>query len=154
MNFSDEYISYSNKSLTSGVIRDFLLKNNEEHFEKLTDLVDLKMYAKKLSEKSVNFNIFYESELVGFAGCYFNDLNKNEAYLSCISILRDFQGFRLGSNLILQIINYGRLKNFNRIVIRPKCKNHGLIKFLEKNEFELVHQSDIYCVFEYDLRIN
>ncbi len=94
-------------------------KNENNHFKKLSELVDLETYAKKLSENALYFALYDKEELVGFCASYFNDDISKVGYVSIISIAVGYRGLGLGGELIDHIIGYARQNLFKEIVAKP-----------------------------------
>lgn len=142
------------KSLSEEEIYVFLKKNENDHYKKLSELVDLNDYAKKLSEKALHFTLYEEEKLVGFCASYFNDYSTKVGYISGISILEGYRGLGLGGKLLNQIIKYAREKLFKEIDVQPDCNNIVLIDFFKKYGFIMSEKIADKCLIKYIIKEN
>ena len=142
------------KSLPQEEILCFLKKNNRSHYEKLSDIVDLDAYAKKLSEKAMHFTLYDKEKLIGFSACYFNDDMSKVGYISGISFLEGYRGLGLGGKLLKHVIVYGKQNLFKEINIKPDCNNSVLINFFIKNGFVIYVKSEGRCLLKYIIKEN
>ncbi len=148
-------IVFSIKSLSKKEIFGFLKKNENDHYQKLSDLVDLEDYAQKLSEKALHFTLYDQDTLIGFSGCYFNDETSKVGYISGISILDAYRGIGLGGQLLKHIVVYGKENGFRVVNITPDCNNNGLISFLEKYGFIVTETvANNRCLIQYTIAEN
>lgn len=151
---SHSKVDFDIKSLPQEEILCFLKKNNKSHYKKLSDLVDLDVYAKKLSEKAMHFTLYDKEKFIGFCPCYFNDDISKVGYISGISLLEGYRGLGLGGKLLNYVIEYGKRNLFKEIIVKPDCKNSVLIHFFIKNGFDRYEKSEDRCVLKYMIKEN
>ena len=142
------------KSLSHEEILCFLKKNENDHFEKLSKLVDLEIYAKKLSENALHFTLYDKEELVGFCASYFNDDISKVGYISIISIALEYRALGLGGELINHIIVYARQNLFKEIEVKPDCNNKILIDFFTQQGFFISEKIADRCLIKYIIKEN
>lgn len=142
------------KSLPQEEILCFLNETNKAHYKKLSDIVDLDAYAKKLSEKATHFTLYDEEKLIGFCPCYFNDDMSKVGYISGISFLEEYRCLGLGGKLLQHIIEYGKENHFKEISVNPDCKNTVLIHFFIKNGFDRYGKSEDRCLLKHIIKEN
>lgn len=151
---SNSEVDFYIKSLPQEVILCFLKETSKAHYKKLSDIVDLDAYAKKLSEKAMHFTLYDKEKLIGFCPCYFNDDISKVGYISGISFLEGYRGLGLGGKLLNHIIEYGKENLFKEIIVKPDCKNSVLIHFFIKNGFDRDEKSEDRCVLKYIIKEN
>ena len=147
-------VDFHIKPLSQEEIFCFLKKNENDHFKKLSELVDLKTYAKKLSENALHFTLYEKDELVGFCASYFNDDISKVGYISIISIVGGSRGLGLGGKLINHIIGYARQNFYKEIRIKPDCNNRVLIGFFIKQGFFMSEKIADRCLIKYIIKEN
>jgi ribosomal protein S18 acetylase RimI-like enzyme len=140
------------KSLSKQEILNLLEANNEAHYEKLSNLVNLDTYSEKLSKYAINFTCYQQDKLVGLCACYFNDDVTKIGYISGISFLNEYRSLGLGSKLIRLVIEYAKENSFKEINITPDCNNNVLINFLEKNGFLKDKKIANRCLLKYTIK--
>ncbi len=142
------------KSLPQEEILCFLNNNNRSHYEKLSDIVDLDAYAKKLSENAMHFTLYDEEKLIGFCPCYLHDDISKVGYISGISFLEGQRGLGLGGKLLKHVIEYGKQNLFKEINIKPDCNNIVLINFFIKKGFVMYEKVEGRCLLKYIIKEN
>jgi ribosomal protein S18 acetylase RimI-like enzyme len=142
-------ISFYIKRLSRDEILQLLERNNNSHYERLSDIVNLREYSKKLSRYALHFTCYDNNELVGLSACYFNDFKTKIGYISGITFLKKYRNSGLGSRLLHEVIKYARVNGFKEIDITPKCANTLLIYFLEKNGFIKDRKNGDRCLLKY-----
>ena len=121
------------------------LRNNENLFvPPLSVRLDLKSYSKKLHKYAVHFCAFDYNRLVGLIACYFNDLTKKTAFISSVSVVKEFQEMGVFSALFSLVRNYGVLNQFNNLQLEVNSENQNAIKIYKKIGFEDIdHKNQI-----------
>ena len=147
-------INFYIRALSQEEILEFLKKNENDHYKKLSELVDLNSYAEKLSEKALHFTLYEKEKLVGFSASYFNNDISKVGYISVISILAGYRRFGLGGILINHIIKYARENLYKEIVVKPDCNNSALIGFFEKYGFIMSEKIANRCLIKYIIKEN
>jgi ribosomal protein S18 acetylase RimI-like enzyme len=140
--------------LASSEISRYLLENDNTFVPPLSTRLQIDNYAIKLAKYAVHFCVFINKRLVGYSGCYFNDPDKNDAFISTLSVIQEFRGKGLSKKLLLAIIQYGIKKEYNKIRLQVNVSNKPALNlysengFLEvgrsKSQFEMV--LDLTCV--------
>ncbi|MBU1666965.1 GNAT family N-acetyltransferase [bacterium] len=147
-------IDFYIKSLSQEKILNFLEKNNKSHYKKLSDVVNLDAYAEKISKHAMHFTLYDKEKLIGFSACYFNDDKSKVGYISGISLLEGYRGLGLASQLVTNIIEYGKQNSFKEININPDCNNSVLIDFFLKNGFVKYEKINDRCLLKYSIKEN
>ena len=121
------------------------LRNNENLFvPPLSMRLDLKSYSKKLHKYAVHFCAFDYNRLVGLIACYFNDPTKKIAFISSVSVVKEFQEMGIFSALFSLVRNYGVLNQFNNLQLEVNSENQNAIKIYKKIGFEDIdHKNQI-----------
>lgn len=113
------------------------IKNADEDFpERLSDRVDLKEYSKKLFSSAVIIVEMYDEKIVGIFAGYANDRSKNQAYVTFLSVDKEFRGNGIAQELLLEFICICKRKGFREVMLHTSLKNKSAISLYEKNGFE------------------
>ncbi len=111
----EKKVIYKIETATSEEIRAHLLKCNDDFFPRLSERVNIDEYAKKISEKSVTFEAWSGYFLVGLIAAYFNDDEHKVGFISNVSLVKDYVGIGIASELMKQCIHYAKRHNFEEI---------------------------------------
>jgi ribosomal protein S18 acetylase RimI-like enzyme len=107
-----------------GIILDELieyLKEVDYDFNpSLSSRKDLVKYAKKIYENSLILSRRQNNRIIALLACY---CNNEDAYLSIISVKKDFTGRGYFRNLMNDLIDYLRTEDFQKLELEVNKKN-------------------------------
>jgi len=100
----------------------------EKYIDKLADLLEVKNAIQILAEENKKF--------VGYVAAYENkSFISNYLFLFEIFVNPFYQHKGIGTNLLVQIINWAKKKNLQGIIVETEFENIPAQKFYEKNGF-------------------
>ena len=138
-----EKVEYRLAILSKDEISSFLKLNDNDFFKKLSIRVDIDKYADKLSRNSKHFAAYAkDGTLVGLSCCYFNNIESKIAHISFTAILKGYRCRGIGSELIINTIDYGKRNQFKEIEVKVNCSNKVLMSFYKKNGFQIATQDE------------
>ncbi len=113
--------------------------------------VNVDEYAEKLSKNAVHFTSYHSNQLIGLLACYFNNHQSCIAHISNLAVLREYQGFGIGSMLIDAAIKYGKTTDFREIQLEVYNNNLIALNFYKKKGFLPVKQKLSKNLLSYSL---
>lgn len=101
----------------------------------LTERVDVQAYAKKLSQKAVNFEAWQNGLLTGLIAAY---LNKAEglAFITNVSVDKNLMGGGIAHTLLANCIDHAKEAGLTRIRLEVNANNAQAIRFYQKFSFQ------------------
>ena len=100
------------KKQTYQFIRKYLIDNDKQFMPKLSNIVDIDEYSKKISNLAEHFILLEDdNDTIGFAAVYCNDLSRKIAYLTYINIADKKKEKDTEKNYYLKLLNMQRLQN-------------------------------------------
>ena len=126
---------------SSGDIRKHLLLCSDSFIPPLASRVDIDEYAVKLSQKAVTFGAFDGKELVGLVAAYFSVTQEGDAFISNVSVTKEYSGTGLAHELLDLCINYAREHHFSGIVLEVAETNERAVRFYENHGFRTLSKS-------------
>jgi ribosomal protein S18 acetylase RimI-like enzyme len=123
------------RQLKETEIYSYLLENDQIFAPPLSTRLELKNYALKLKKFAIHFCAFQNETLVGLLACYFNDPTTKIAFISTVSIIKEFQGKGLANRLLTTIKKYSINNGFNQIRLKVHISNRPAIKVYSANGF-------------------
>lgn len=135
-NRNEKKIVYRIETATNGEIRDHLLKCNDDFLPLLSERVNIDEYAKKIFEKSVTFEAWSDNFLVGLVAAYFNDDEHKVGFISDVSLVKDYVGMGIASELTNQCIKYAKQHDFKEIKLEVYKDNNSAIHLYKKFGFK------------------
>jgi len=109
----------------------------------LSGRVDIDSYAKKIADKSIRFEGWVEGELVGLVAVYCNDGATPFAYITSVSVLPQWGGRGIASQLVECCIDHVRKLGVMQIELEVDEKNHAAGNLYKKHGFT-IKKKDAY----------
>lgn len=101
----------------------------------LSDRVDINDYALKILSKAMRFEAWSSGELVGLVAAYCNDQEKRIAYITSVSVLKEWTGKGIAACLISRCIKHVKTLGLVQICLEVASDNTPAIRLYEKSGF-------------------
>jgi ribosomal protein S18 acetylase RimI-like enzyme len=125
-----------NKAFTAE-IAEHLLRCDFDFVPPLSDRVAICDYAKKIASKATRFEAWSGDKLVGLVAAYCNDQEKCIAYITSVSVLREWTGNGIAARLLKQCIEYAAASGMRQISLEVASDNMPAIGLYEKSGFAM-----------------
>ena len=120
----------------------YLRARSDDFTPPLDEKVNIYSFAKKIHKWANRYSAHTE-KLVGFAGCYANNLETKEAYITNFSVDPNYYGSGLAESLLLFCLEDVTEDGFSKIFLEVHVDNTRAIRFYEKMGFaHLEHETD------------
>ena len=129
-------IIFKEKKATEGEILDHLRACNAQFVPALDSRVNIEEYAKKLFEKAITFEAWNGTILAGLVATYFTDTSNGIAFVSDVSLLKEYQGQGIATILLNQCVDHARKNQFSEIRLEAGKNNTQAIALYTKLDFE------------------
>jgi len=113
----------------------------EEHNRPYGDFfygIDLETYAVKLMRKAELLVHYRESEVLGIAAFYCNDLETLCGFLSLMWVSPEARGSGIAGELLDLIISTSEVRRFRCLKLEVLIDNHRAINFYRRHGFEVI----------------
>lgn len=130
-----EHLTYSdiNEARLGKLVQDL----DDEYKPPISSLVDnLQTYTRKMINNAIVVIAKYNDEDVGFIATYCNDINERKAYITSLSVKKDYQLKHIGKKLVDIAISDSILNNMLIIELEVQKENISAIRFYEKYGFQ------------------
>lgn len=128
-------VEYLMNKASEAEIAEHLSRCDVDFVPPLSNRVEINDYAKKIASKATRFEAWSGGTLVGLVAAYCNDQEKRIAYITSVSVLRDWMGKRNSARLISQCIEHAKVSGMRQISLEVARDNTLAIKLYEKNGF-------------------
>lgn len=115
---------------------------NDFFVPKLDSKVNLKEYSSKLFKKATRFEAWDKSVLIGLVATYYNDHIPHIGFISNVSVLFEYSGKGIASNLLKMCTTFGQNNNFHELKLEVSTQNHPAIKVYENHGFKTLSQKE------------
>lgn len=101
----------------------------------LSGRVEINGYAKKIASNAMRFEALVGDSLVGLVAAYCNDQDKGIAYITSVSVLREWMGNGIAACLMKQCIEHVKASGILQISLEVSRDNTPAISLYEKSGF-------------------
>ena len=112
-----------------------LLHCDADFIPPLSNRVDINNYAQKLASKATKFEAWSGGRLVGLVAAYCNDQENRLAYITSVSVLKEWMGQGIAANLLKQCITHAKDAGMQQISLEVASNNQPAMGLYEKNGF-------------------
>lgn len=124
-------------------VHNLILKFSDDIFnQNLNNETFLRDVSKKYSDCATVVAIKNETETMGYAAYYKNDIVNKKAFLSMIVVGRKFQGSGFGQKLLDYVIHDSRKSGMQILSLEVNKSNCTALKFYRKNGFVNEYEND------------
>lgn len=117
----------------------------------LSDRVKIKDYAKKIISKAMRFEAWSGGLLVGLVAVYCNQKENGNAFITSVSVKRDWIGKGIATKLMVQCFAYLKRSGMWQINLEVARDNIFAINLYTKNGFVAGKINDVFI--EMNLRL-
>lgn len=132
-----ESIEYAMNRASAAQISDHLLRCDAYFLPPLSRRVALRDYAQKLALNATRFEAWSSDTLVGIVAVYCNDHETKAAFITNVSVLHEWTGKGIATQLTDQCIAYVAAAGMDVISLEVASENGPAIKLYEKCGFVL-----------------
>jgi ribosomal protein S18 acetylase RimI-like enzyme len=132
MNPAPEY--RVNKASVAQLVRHLSLCDHD-FVPPLSTRVDIGDYARKIFEKATRFEGWVNDALVGLVAAYCNDWESRIAYVTSVSVLREWTGKGVANCLMNRCIEHAKASGMRKISLDVASANTSAIRFYMKSGF-------------------
>src|SRR5271157_4249264 len=147
-----ELVEYSLNKASEAEIVEHLRTCDADFVPPLSGRVEIKDYAQKIVNKSTRLEAWSEGTLVGLVAAYCNDSEKRIAYITSVSVLREWKGKGIAARLINQCVEYARASGMRLISLEVASDNTPAIRLYETSGFVAGKANGSFISMNLDLK--
>ena len=128
-------VKYFSNKATNAEITGHLLRCDADFVPPLSDRVEIEGYSQKIASKATRFEAWSDDTLVGLVAAYCNDQEKCIAYITSVSVLKEWTGKGIAARLMSQCVEHAKASGMRQISLEVAGDNIPAIKLYEKSGF-------------------
>jgi len=128
-------IDYLRNTASEAEVAEHLSRCDSDFVPALSERVEIRAYARKIVSKAIRFEAWSGGELIGLVAAYCNDLEKRIAYITSVSMLREWTGRGIAAHLVGQCAEYVKACGMQQIQLEVASANWSAIRLYEKAGF-------------------
>lgn len=147
-----ESIEFGSNKATEAQIAEHLSHCDADFVPRLSSRVEMAEYARKIAEKAMLFEAWSGDKLVGLVAAYCNDREQRIAYITSVSVLREWTGKGIAASLMQQCIEHAKTSGMRQISLEVAGNNAPAIKLYEKSGFVAGKTNGPFVIMELNLK--
>ena len=128
-------VEYLSNKASAVEIAGHLARCDADFMPPLSGRVEIKDYAIKIVSKATRFEAWSGGTLVGLVAAYCNDQEKRVAYITSVSVLREWTGKGITARLMRQCIEHVKASGMRQVSLEVARDNTPAIRLYEKSGF-------------------
>ena len=128
-------IEYRLNAASAVQIAEHLLRCDADFVPPLSSRVKLADYTNKIASKATRFEAWTGSTLVGLLAAYCDDLEKGAAYITSVSVLREWTGQGIADQLMALCVQHAKVSGMRQIGLEVASDNTPAIMLYKKCGF-------------------
>lgn len=128
-------VEYLSNKASVAEIADHLSCCDADFVPPLSGRVEVNDYAEKIVSRAMRFEAWSGGTIVGLAAIYCNDLENRIAYITSISVLKEWMGKGIATQLMNFCIEYAKTSDMQQIHLEVASGNTPAIRLYERNGF-------------------
>lgn len=145
-------IEYTTNTAREEDIVSHLRECNGHFTPVLSSRVDLNHFAGKISEKAVTLEAWAAGRLVGLLSAYFNDTVHRTGYINNVSVVKEYRGKGVATELLNRCIRHATERGFEKITLEVSKTSSGAMRLYRKTGFEDSGVNGEFLVMQREIR--
>ena len=147
----DLTISYKTKTANANDISLHLMACDNSFIPLLSSRINIIDYAQKIYEKAITFEVWNKNELIGLIAAYFTQSKSGVAFITNVSVSKNYKGKGIASKLLSNCISYALNINYKEIKLEVNTENIPAITFYKKHHFSYTETKENSIFLTYQL---
>jgi ribosomal protein S18 acetylase RimI-like enzyme len=128
-------VKYKVKTVAINEIMAHLKECNCNFIPPLTERANIERYSRKIFENSITFEAWRGNLLIGLLAVYLNKDFDRSAFITNVSVLKDFMGLGIASTLLSKCIEYAVEEGYREIKLEVHKDNSRAIGLYRRFNF-------------------
>ena len=116
-------------------VAEHLTHSDADFLPPLSTRIGIDDYARKIADKAMRFEAWSGDQLVGLVAAYCNDREQYIAYITSVSVSREWSGKGIAVSLMQQCIAYAKTTGMRKISLEVASDNTPARSLYEKCGF-------------------
>lgn len=120
-------LQYRENQATAAQIAGHLASCDRDFVPRLSSRVDLHAYAAKIASKATRFEAWYGDTLAGLVAAYMDDGEKRSAFITSVSVLREWCGKGVAAELLGRCLVRARAAGMRQVSLEASSENAAAV---------------------------
>jgi 2-polyprenyl-3-methyl-5-hydroxy-6-metoxy-1,4-benzoquinol methylase/GNAT superfamily N-acetyltransferase len=128
-------IRFAENSATEAQIAEHLLCCDADFVPRLSTRTPIAVYAQRIAGNAMRFEAWAGAALVGLVALYANDAQRRTAFVTNVSVLKQWRGRRIASQLLDRCLDHVKALGFERVELEVHGDHAAAIGMYRKKGF-------------------
>ena len=128
-------IEYLLNRTSAALIAEHLSRCDADFVPPLSGRVEINAYAQKIASNATRFEAWSGGTLVGMVAAYCNDRERRVAYITSVSVLREWTRKGIVAQLMIRCVEHANVLGMRQIGLHVASDNTPAIRLYEKSGF-------------------
>jgi len=128
-------VEYQSNHASAMEIAEHLSRCDADFVPPLSSRVEIKDYAEKIARSATRFEAWSCGKMIGLVAAYCNDQENHIAYITSVSLLKEWIGKGIATHLLHQCIEHAKASGMRQIALEVASNNTSALKLYEKSGF-------------------
>lgn len=128
-------VEYRSNKASAAQVAAHLRHCDADFVPPLSGRVEINAYASKLVDKSIRFEAWADDTLIGLVAVYCNDMEKRIAYITSVSVLKQWRGKGIATHLLHQCLAHAQGVDMRQIRLETTGNNTNTNRLYERIGF-------------------
>lgn len=147
----DDEVKFCANTSSDMEIADHLSQCDASFVPPLSSRVEIAVYATKLANNAVRFEAWASDKLIGLIAIYCNDEQRSKAYITSVSVMREWQNKGLAQLLLEKCLLHAKSLGFASVELEVHSQNDSALNLYVKNGFQIESRNDHSVTMRLDL---
>lgn len=145
-------VEYLTNKASAAKIDEHLWKCDIDFVPPLSSRVNISNYAQKIFTKAMRFEAWSGGILIGLVAIYCNNQENHIAYVTSVSVIKEWVGMGIAGNLVSQCIKHMDALGMKQICLEVASGNIPAIKLYEKCGFVVSNPNALFITMSLFLK--
>ena len=128
-------VEYLSNKASAAEIAEHLRTCDTDFMPPLSGRIEISDYTQKILSKAMRFEAWSSDRLVGLVAAYCNDQETRIAYITSVSVLKEWTGKGIAACLMSRCIKHVKTLRLGQICLEVASDNTPAIRLYEKSGF-------------------
>jgi len=128
-------LAYLSNTASAAQIAEHLSRCDADFVPRLSARVDIGDYARKIASRAMQFEAWSDGTLVGLIAAYCDDQEKRIAYITSVSVLKEWMGKGIAARLVSHCVAHAKVSGMRQISLEVASDNTLAIKLYKRSGF-------------------
>lgn len=147
-------LTYKINTATVEQIHALLMECDERFVPVLSSRTNLNEYARKLFERSVSFEAWHDSMMIGMVNAYLNDAEQQTGFITNVIVMERYSRRGVAINLLEMCLEHAQKLNCRRVILEVWQENEAAFRLYTRAGFTIIGERGHNLLMKHEILQN